>query len=59
MFCFDRMVSCWLQIPELLEAPSLVTRTARRFTTWLPTFSAAVPVQLRIVIMSQVSEKFT
>ena len=49
------MVWYWLLIPELLEGPLLVIRTARRFTIWLPTFSVAVPVLLLIAIMLQVT----
>jgi hypothetical protein len=56
---FYRTVWYWLLIPELLEGPLWVTRTARRFTIWLPTFSVAVPVLLLIAIMLQVNIFYT
>jgi hypothetical protein len=56
---FYRTVLYWLLIPELLEGPLWVIRTARRFTIWLPTFSVAVPVLLLIAIMLQVTIFFT
>ena len=46
----NRMVFAWLLILELLYVQSLVTRTARRSTILLPTFSAAELVQLQTAI---------
>jgi len=51
LLVFDRMVLHSLLTRELLVAPSLVTRTVRRFTTWLPTFAAVALALLLIVIM--------
>jgi hypothetical protein len=44
----NRMELPSVPIPELLEAASLVTRTARRSITWLPT-SDAVELELPLI----------